>query len=342
MRRKTVSSALGTLPYVSLVTGRKMRSNAIPTLLALGLCAAIPAVSCGSEFESCEFTQECGSQRAGGTSGDGGNGGAAGGAAGGAGCDAACGGTTSVCDSESAECIECLDGDDCDDGFCDPETHSCVECLEHSDCMSPSAGRCDGGECTPCTDSEHCAGISGKEACAESTGACVECTANDESGCGNNSCDPATNQCTETARGSRTVCRTCVADSECEPNYRCVPMEFQGEPREGGYCLKLGAMGCERPLTVPTPARTSLSGAEAEVYCGVSESRTTCEAILDLLADEGCTTPSDCGVPGLDDARCETVNLVLNRCTYSCDLSNQCPNTVNCGGPSEDKYCGAP
>lgn len=319
-----------------------MQSNAIVVFVALGLGAAIPAVSCGSEFEKCEFTQECGSQRAGGTSGDGVNGGASGGTAGADGCDASCGGATPACNSETSECVECLDGDDCDDGLCDLETHTCVECLDHGDCTDASAARCAGGECVRCTASSQCAGISGKEVCDEPAGACVECTAHDESACGANSCNPATNQCTETERGSRARCRSCVADSECHEDYRCVPMEFQGEPREGGYCLKVGSTGCSEPFMVPTPARASLSGADPAVYCGVSESRTTCEAVIDLLANKSCSGGvSDCGVPGLDDARCETVNLGLNRCTYACDATNQCPNSFNCGDPPND-YCGAP
>jgi len=62
--------------------------------------------------------------------------------------------------------------------------------------------------------------------------------------------------------------------------------------------------------------------------------------VLDLLAAKPCTLADDCGVAGLDDARCETVNLAANRCTYDCDLSNQCPNSVSCGSSDDNNYCG--
>ena len=104
--------------------------------------------------------------------------------------------------------------------------------------------------------------------------------------------------------------------------------------------MKLFSTECAEPLATPTPARVSLSGADATVYCGASELRTTCEAILDLLANKPCSgDASDCGVPGLDDARCETVNGGPYRCTYSCSLSNQCPEETACG-QSPDDYCG--
>src|SRR5690606_26761564 len=127
--------------------------------------------------------------------------------------------------------------------------------------------------------------------------------------------------------GSRLGCQTCVADSECQESYRCVGMFFDGEPRESGYCLKPASVGgCQRPFTVPIEGRVSRSGAPAATYCGLSEARTTCEAVLDLLADKSCETADDCGAPGLDDARCETVNFAAKRCTYSCSSSSQCPD----------------
>src|SRR5690606_25812214 len=221
----------------------------------------------------------------------------------------------------------CTAASGCDEGVCHPGTGRCVACLDDGDCATASAPRCDGGECKPCASDAHCAGVTGKPLCDTATGACVECTAADESACGDKSCDPATHRCTDTERGSRARCQSCVADSECQEDYRCVPMEFRGEAREGGYCLKIAATGCSKPLTVPTPARVSLSGAAAAVYCGVSEGRTTCEAVLDLFANRPCPggTDEECGVAGLDDARCETVNFVANRCTYACSLTSQCP-----------------
>jgi hypothetical protein len=121
-------------------------------------------------------------------------------------------------------------------------------------------------------------------------------------------------------------------------------MTFQGTPRDGGYCLKTFASGCARPYTVPTtPPRVSLSGAEAAQYCGINEAVTTCEALLDLATNKDCTTDTDCGAEGLDDARCETVSLVMNKCTYGCaGVDAECPPTRACGTTTGNEYCGGP
>jgi hypothetical protein len=94
------------------------------------------------------------------------------------------------------------------------------------------------------------------------------------------------------------------------------------------------------PYGIPTPARISLSGAPAEVYCGLDEARTTCEALLELLAGSACTGDEDCGAAGLMDGRCETVNFVANRCTYSCIAASGCPEGFMCPA-RPDTYCGA-
>ena len=283
--------------------------------------ASLTATSCFERFDGCGSQQACSDDpTTGGTSNTGGS--TPGGAGTGAGdapptCKPACDDPTPLCDETTSQCVECLD---------------------HSDCTDDATARCDAGVCKPCTESSQCTN-SDSPACDAKTGECVECTPDDESPCGNKSCNPATKQCTDTTRKSRAACRPCLADSECHENHRCVPMEFNGEPREGGYCLKLLSAECERPLMVPSSPRGSLSGAAPAVYCGVAEERTTCEALADLLEDRTCSTKADCGVPGLDDARCETVNGGPYRCTYSCDAANQCPNTFACG-QSPDDYCG--
>lgn len=113
-------------------------------------------------------------------------------------------------------------------------------------------------------------------------------------------------------------------------------MEFQGELRQDGYCLKILASGCEAPFQVPTPTeRTSLSGAAPAVYCGVSEARTTCEAVRALLEGKACSAAEDCGATGLDDATCETLQDEP-QCTYSCTGEAQCPADFTCGA---SQYC---
>ena len=150
-----------------------------------------------------------------------------------------------------------------------------------------------------------------------------------------------------TKRASVDVCLPCVDDSECYPNYACVPMFFQGEKREGGYCLKdpdLGTAGCPtNPFSTPTDKRVTLSGASEKVYCGINETTTTCESYQSLIAlDSSCEDQDECGAPGLDDALCETVGLNPSRCTYSCELPDECPSGKPCQGPPDNKYCGGP
>jgi hypothetical protein len=240
-------------------------------------------------------------------------------------------------------CARCRDAGDCESfagtPVCDDEG-ACVGCLADSDCTDPSAARCDMAtqECVPCDAPSQCEGT-GLTLCAEGT--CVECTTEDETPCGDFSCDPADNTCTTTQRGTVSRCGACVADSECGlADDRCVPMEFMGEPREGGYCLKRGATGCVQPYNSPTPERASLSGAAPEAYCGILEDRTTCEAVLDLIASTSCATAEDCGAEGVADARCESVNMTPNKCTYDCGVAADCPSSTICGAAGA--YCGAP
>lgn len=65
------------------------------------------------------------------------------------------------------------------------------------------------------------------------------------------------------------------------------------------------------------------------------ERSTTCEAVLDLIRDEGCTGDADCGATGLSDGLCRTVGGSANKCTYACSLAAQCPDGVAC-----NTYCG--
>jgi hypothetical protein len=145
------------------------------------------------------------------------------------------------------------------------------------------------------------------------------------------------------------VCEACIADNECPADHNCVPMEFQGEARDGGYCLKDSTVeGCnDNPYRSLTPSRVSLSNAPGALYCTINESFATCEAVLDLEADKGCSVPEDCGAPGLDDGLCETVTATVNKCTYECSgADNECrPSGTGstCGGDAAGdpgEFCG--
>jgi len=278
----------------------------------------------------------------------------------GCGSDADC--PTGFC--EDGECVECRDALDCtaeapvclagsctgcsgvDDCSAYPnqpmcgEDGSCEGCAFDVDCTDPTMARCDTAtsRCVPCNGSPQCEGT-GAPVCDD--GVCVECSVEDASACGANSCNAATNRCTMTERGSVRRCGACLADSECAlEDDRCVPMRFMGIDRETGYCLKRGSTGCVEPYSAPTTPRESLSGAAPEAYCGIREDLTTCEAVLDLLDGASCSDRSECGFEGLEDGRCETVNLLPGRCTYDCGDTSECTSGKSCGAIG--MYCGAP
>lgn len=255
-----------------------------------------------------------------------------------------CSGTTPLCDEVSGNCVECLGTGDCGGSTPACVMGSCVACDDNADCTSPTASTCDttANTCGGCEADADCTHLSATPVCNEASNTCVACTADTEAArCGANSCNPATFACTSTPRTSVTTCGACVSDTECRnADERCVPMEFMGAARTGGYCLKQLDTGCAQPFTTPTPARASLSGAAAEVYCGLVETVTTCEAVLALINNDGCTTDDDCGAPGLADGRCELVNGVANKCTYGCTAASQCESGFMCPVVA-DRYCGA-
>ncbi len=269
-----------------------------------------------------------------------------------------CDGSTSVCDTSSNSCVQCtaLDSTACDGDtpVCDTSADQCVGCLATADCSSASFAKCDTGEntCIHCTGNDDCAHLTGTAIC--DSGTCVQCTAADESACGANSCNPATKTCTQTARGSVGTCEPCLADSECvggdqaDPDMRCVPMNFQGMAREGGFCLRRTVKTCTQPYKVPITAQ-SLSRAESESYCGIDQAVTRCEAVLDLIHSRACSDGLDtsCGCPRDTDGNCtapgsggvcKTVGVDANQCTYPCDLDNRCPSSLTCGGTGTT-YC---
>lgn len=315
-------------------------------VMALGLSAG-----CSDKFGTCEERLDCadGGPK-GGSAGDagsssggstGGNDSGSGGQATGGGssaCTETCDGTTPVCDEMSGECVGCSDDDECASDICDENSGKCLDCEDNSDCTDPEASLCDEGVCSPCAANSHCSHLDDATLCDD--GACVECTVANEAPCGTKSCNPATLTCTGTDRDSRTRCQTCVADSECKTDYRCVPMEFQGTPRDGGYCLKRVATTCSRPFVAITASRVSLSGATAETFCGVDEQTTTCEAALDHLNSVECDSDDDCGEASLGDGLCKTVNGTPGQCTYRCEVPNQCPSIYSCNGPEDAFYCG--
>lgn len=267
-------------------------------------------------------------------------------------CDGLCTGAKPICDEPADACVECLKAQDCTSATkkkCDAT--QCVECTEAADCSSAAASRCQDHACAKCQTNDDCKHIAGKGVCDDGT--CVACTVADESACSGKSCDPATKTCTNTTLGSIGTCKVCVSDSECiggnktDPDARCVPMQFEGAPREGGFCLRRVAKTCARPFKTPFSA-VSLSGAQSEAYCGIDQDNVRCEAVLDLINAATCSDgqASSCGCARDNDGNCidagagglcETVGVDAKRCTYACGLADQCPTGTNC--TIDDPYC---
>jgi hypothetical protein len=267
--------------------------------------------------------------------------------------------------NDDLECVQCTAEDD---GYCEERTlrcdtgeFVCVRCLGNSDCTAADAARCDMDthECVECDSHAQCTGIDGLpdngNACDD--GLCVDCTAETEAtSCVNDkSCNPATRQCTNTTVGSRAVCETCVADSECGDDgapseaHRCVEMFYQGErfpDDDTGFCLKTTEGGCERPYAITLFDRPSLSEPSVERdYCGINEDLATCPAVRALEQDQQCPggTDEECPQPS---GLCKKVGDLENRCSYLCSDLVECKSapvpgsTCGSSGSGGDDYCG--
>jgi len=271
--------------------------------------------------------------------------------------DTNCSGATPACNTATNACLQCTGNSNCTGtaSLCDTGKNTCVECLSSTDCKNATASVCIAGKCEPCATNADCSHLSGTTVCKSEpaadagaeTGACVQCTVDDETPCGSKSCNPATNACTNTDRGSVDICHSCMADSECiggdvedggTTTARCVSMTFKGAAH-GNYCLQryspISSVGCGRPYFLMSDSIASVSGAAAETYCGVNQSATTCEAVLDLIASAPCSTDNNCGQGS--GGLCKTVGGTPNRCTIPCIVTAECV-----ASPAPGSVCSPP
>lgn len=199
----------------------------------------------------------------------------------------------------------------------------CVECLVRADCAQPDAGSIDGG-------------LAGAFICEDFS--CVfGCET--EADCGGRVCRPdGTCSAYPVYPASQEQCRPCDAEENCG-ELDCVPMTFDGAAH-GRFCLRPVSLTCSQPYTIEVTGTSLAPGAGSDVYCGVNQAATTCEAVrafgTGTCGDTTCpcTTSADCGAPGLADGRCETL-ATGPRCTYSCfDDASTCGAARTCTGPT--------
>lgn len=279
-----------------------------------------------------------------------------------------------VCDLSNDTCVGCVVNTDCAATPATPycgSTKTCVGCIDDTQCPSAYLSHCEPttNSCSPCTVDADCSHIAGKTAC--SAGTCVKCSVSNETACIKEgfeySCDPKTNECTNTKKNSIPLCGACVADSECATGTgisvaRCVPMVFGPEhTAHGSYCLEAESSGCDRPFgttAVTAITAVSASGAASARYCGINQELVTCEAIRDMQDGTGnirCVNsvsqlPDDtlCGCQRKSDGLCSTRGQGgLCRsisgtylCTVQCGEGRECTTGRACISTDVPNYCG--
>ena len=266
------------------------------------------------------------------------------------------GGPCGECPATAQYCVVDRDGgpacSECDPGIgnescsaftdrpiCDRDTARCVACTSNDHCTDPEASRCVDNECVPCSESSDCDHVMDEVTalpiCA-GTGddaRCVQCTeATEAIDCGSFACDGLTGRCTLDQR-LQTNCGACDEDTDCQLPLRCVPMNYMGTPRAGGYCLRprAAAPECEIAYTTILEDRVSLSGRPADDNCGINEANTTCEAVRAYGQNCGAGgDPAPCN--GFGASRCGSLSMgaLVNRCTYACSFPFQCVGEAPC------------
>lgn len=213
----------------------------------------------------------------------------------------------------------CEDGCPAEAPYCDGKTESCVPCIGNEHCLDANVPICSRNRCVACTEEQN-------ERCGDGAFACSE-----ESG-----------TCTETPIGSKSLCETCVADSECREGMLCVPTRVEGEVQEYACMWRREAVSSGGPggdcIDAEPPfiegsgedkVATSISGLQA-VVCRARVS--TCRAYRDAVAETSCRVSGNnptrsCGYSGLEDGVCEN-----GSCTLPCSIDIDCPADFACDG----------
>ena len=257
-----------------------------------------------------------------------------------------CSADAPLCNEGTMECVQCLAPSDCAGVANRPlcENNSCVQCANSTQCDTPEASLCgDEGLCEACAVNDDCAGVVDADAntlgvCDTSGGAgvCVGCTeATAEDDCGDFSCDPATNLCTETERGDVNRCGACVSDAECMAGHACIEIDELGGT--AAYCMPILPKSeiCPNIYRSVLMDVTTLSGAGPASYCTFDLAQFSCAGVLSLGSTFEALEPRCSG-----GAQCETIPGQGEVCTIACGTTPECPSVgpfSTCGGD----YCGS-
>ncbi|MFK8002817.1 MAG: hypothetical protein AB8H86_24750, partial [Polyangiales bacterium] len=253
-------------------------------------------------------------------------------------CPTACEGDRPICDEDGTEeCVQCLTPTDCEgmgvNAMCN-DAGTCVQCVDSTQCTEPGASECAtegimAGSCVGCTVGAEgaCAGVEDGDGnalnvCDDSAGSgvCIQCTeATAEVDCGMNSCNPATNLCTETARGDVGRCEACVSDAECMDGDGCLEIDEPGGA--AAYCLPiLPEEGiCPNVYGRVLTEQTTLSSAGPISFCSIP-SALTCAAVR-AAADPCEAEEPRCPSGGT----CTDIPGRGERCTFACTAPEDCP-----------------
>ncbi|MEM6957205.1 MAG: hypothetical protein AAF645_16060, partial [Myxococcota bacterium] len=267
-------------------------------------------------------------------------------------CGEICGGGTPVCNEGLGRCAECAVTADC--AARAPRTEcsdegTCVQCTGNSDCTDPEAPVCGtDGLCEACTvgSADDCSGVTGSggetlAVCTDvgGTPTCVECTADDESACGDEVCDVQNRTCSGELAGEADLCQPCVSTRQCMEGQVCAQDPRAGEPALFVCLWRQDATGDDAPngacFDIP-PYQTAredqpLVDGSSETVC--SRRFASCLATADHLTpgrgDRQCGSDSDCGRLDVSDGLCR-------------NNSGGMSGTIACSvGTHDDSFVGA-
>ncbi|MEM9862458.1 MAG: hypothetical protein AAF938_12620 [Myxococcota bacterium] len=259
-------------------------------------------------------------------------------------CGEVCGGATPVCNEGLGRCAECAVAADC--AARAPRTEcsdegTCVQCTGNSDCTDPEAPVCGAdGLCEACTvgSADDCTGVTGSggetlAVCTDvgGTPTCVECTADDESACGDEVCDVRNRTCSDEPAGETNLCQPCVSNSQCIDGQVCAQDPRADEPPlfvclwrqdASGDAAPNGVCGNANPYNTTRSEQALIDGTTATVC---TRRFASCLAAADHLTfgrgDTECTGDSDCGREGAADGLCRD-DGGIDRCTIACTVGS--------------------